>query len=536
MALAALVLFTDLNQPLVDPAEGRQAEVPREMLAHHDWLLPRFGGLPYYEKPPLQYWLTAAAYSAWGPRAWVARLVPAGAAWLAALFTYAWGCRFLGVRSGVMAGVVLCLTPGFVLVGRMAILDSLLATCVLTAWFAAHTAQNRPILHWGWWLLSAFACGLGILTKGPVALALLVPPVLLYNLLTTSAARCRVFSWLCFLFMAIGVAAPWYVAMGVREPGYLEHFFWRDNVLRFVEPFRHQEPWWFYVPVLFGATLPWSFLWPWLAYLLCSRQSSITALRSPALGFAVLAGGWCLVFYSLAGCKSPPYLAPALAPLALIVGACGDAILFQSVGEVNRFLSLAAEVLPRRATPLILGVAAIAPLIAGWYGFTPWPWVIAQCVAVLLLLALWWRSAREARPVTVWATCVLATALCVTLVGRDVFDAFTTRHSIAAAAHVARRWHERTALPLVCYGRQWPSAWFYLRREDVTCIEERSELLSYLQGRPGALILVESGPILDDLLASLPPSVETDVCTTNRIGQAAVVQARQFSAARTSSK
>jgi 4-amino-4-deoxy-L-arabinose transferase-like glycosyltransferase len=527
MALAALVLFADLNQPLADPAEGRQAEVPREMLAHHDWLVPRFGGIPYYEKPPLQYWLTAAAYSTWGPRVWVARLVPVGAAWLAVLFSYLWGCRFLGVRSSILAGVVLCLTPGFVLVGRMAVLDSLLATCVLAAWFAAHAAVSRPTLHRAWWLLSAFACGLGILTKGPVALALFVPPVLLYSVLTTSSARCGVVSWLCYLIVALGVAAPWYVAMGLREPGYLEQFLWRDNVLRFVKPFRHQEPWWFYIPVLFGATLPWSFLWPWMAYFVCSRQPSIGALRTPALGFAVLAAGWCFLFYSLAGCKSPPYLAPMLAPLAIVAGACGEAILFQPIGKANRFLYQAAELLPRRATALILGIMAISPLIVGWIGFTSWPWVIAQCGSMLVLLSLWWRFATGMRPIEAWAACALATTLFVVLAGRDVVDAFTTRHSLASAARVARRWHDRTDLPLVCYGRQWPSAWFYLRREDVTCIEQRRDLLSYLEGRAGALILVESGPILDDLIDSLPPSLEADVRTPVRLGQAAVVQVRR---------
>jgi 4-amino-4-deoxy-L-arabinose transferase-like glycosyltransferase len=528
MALAALVLFTDLDQPLADPAEGRQAEVPREMLAHHDWLLPRFGGLPYYEKPPLQYWMTATAYSIWGPRAWVARLVPVSAAWLAVLLTYVWGCRFLGVRSGFMGGIVLCLTPGFALVGRMVVLDSLLATCVLAAWFAAHAALSRPTLHWGWWVGSAGACSLGILTKGPVALALLVPPVLLYNLLTTSTARCRVIPWFCHLFVALGVSAPWYIAMGLREPGYLEHFFWRNNVLRFVEPFHHQEPWWYYVPVLFAATLPWSFLWPWLAYFLGSRQPSIAALRSSALGFAVLAGGWCLLFYSLAGCKSPPYLAPALAPLALLIGACGEVLLFQPAGKINRFLSQAAEVLPPRATAFLLFISLICPLVAGWYGFTTWPWVLGQCATVLVLLGLWWRFVGETRPVTAWAACALATALWITLGGRDVLNAFTTRHSVAAAARVARRWHDRTDYPLVCYGRQWPSAWFYLRRDDVTCIEERSQLLSYLQDRPGALILVESGPLLDDLLSALPRSVEVDVRTPSRRGQAAVVEVRQI--------
>src|SRR5262245_53278868 len=63
LVVAALILFPKLNRPLLDPDEGRQAEVAREMLAHGDLVLPRLRGSPYLEKPPLQYWLTAAAYT-----------------------------------------------------------------------------------------------------------------------------------------------------------------------------------------------------------------------------------------------------------------------------------------------------------------------------------------------------------------------------------------------------------------------------------------------------------------------------------------
>src|SRR5262249_14871458 len=136
LGLAALLLFPDLGQPLSDPDEGRQAEIPREMVAHDDLITPRMLGLPYYSKPPLQYWLTAAAYAAFGLRPWAARFIPALAAWLAVLLTYLWGRRALGPRPALLGGVGLCLSLGFVTLGRTAVLDSLLAACVAASWYA----------------------------------------------------------------------------------------------------------------------------------------------------------------------------------------------------------------------------------------------------------------------------------------------------------------------------------------------------------------------------------------------------------------
>src|SRR4029079_19423350 len=62
---------------LQHPDEGRYAEIAREMAASGDWVTPRLNGLKYFEKPPMQYWATAAAFNAFGVHEWPARLVAA---------------------------------------------------------------------------------------------------------------------------------------------------------------------------------------------------------------------------------------------------------------------------------------------------------------------------------------------------------------------------------------------------------------------------------------------------------------------------
>jgi 4-amino-4-deoxy-L-arabinose transferase-like glycosyltransferase len=85
-----------------------------------------------------------------------------------------------------------------------------------------------------------------------------------------------------------------------------------------MDPFDHQEPIWFYGPLLLWALLPGTLLLvPLLRYLGGDRAAD---RRTPALGFWLLAGLWCVGFFSLSGCKLPTYILPALPPLALAVG------------------------------------------------------------------------------------------------------------------------------------------------------------------------------------------------------------------------
>src|SRR5262249_7594523 len=145
--------------------------------------------------------------------------------------------------------------PGFISMGRLLILDGVLTLWVALALFTAFEAVRGERLRWGWWGLSAAACGLGVLTKGPVALLLLIPPLWLQHALA-GALWPRWRAWLAFLSVVLAVALPWYVLGCLRMPDFLYHFFWVHNVLRFVEPFDHQNPVWYYGPLLLVGLLP----------------------------------------------------------------------------------------------------------------------------------------------------------------------------------------------------------------------------------------------------------------------------------------
>src|SRR5205814_1152640 len=102
--LLALAWFATVPvRPLLDPDEGRYAEIPREMLASGDWVTPRFDGLLYFEKPPLQYWATAIAYEVFGVSEWSSRLWSVGLAFACLPLTCAWVARLYGGAAARLA-------------------------------------------------------------------------------------------------------------------------------------------------------------------------------------------------------------------------------------------------------------------------------------------------------------------------------------------------------------------------------------------------------------------------------------------------
>jgi 4-amino-4-deoxy-L-arabinose transferase-like glycosyltransferase len=316
--VSGALLYPCLSFFLFEPDEGRYAQIPREMLMRGDWIVPTLQGEPYLDKPPLFYWLVMGAFQLFGFHDWAARLIPALAVQGCILMTYFFGRRLLGERPAFWGALALALAPGFVGMGRLLVLDGMLTFWVTLSIFSALRAVESGTLRRGWWLLAALACGLGVLTKGPVAIVLLLPPLWLYLRLAMRPARIGRGGWILFAGVVLTVALPWYIAVCARLPEFARHFLLVHNVQRYVQPFDHDRPVWFYIPVLFAGLLPWALLAiPFVRFLVSDDEAP---KRSPALGYLLLTAAWCLVFFSLAGSKLPTYILPAFPPLALALG------------------------------------------------------------------------------------------------------------------------------------------------------------------------------------------------------------------------
>ncbi len=320
MALPALLLYPSLGFHLFEPDEGRYAEIPREMLARVEWVVPYLQGEPYLDKPPLFYWLVMLSYRCFGISATAARLVPALAVHICLLLTYFIGRRSVGERAAFWGALLLSLAPGFLSVGRLLILDSLLTLWATLALLAGYEALRGGRLRWGWWLTAATACGLGVLTKGPVILVLFAPPLLAFGWLGKGLVRPSRRALAAFALVVLGLNLPWYVAASIALPEFPRYFFWEHNVVRFLTPFAHREPVWYYGPVMLAGLMPGTLLLVSFARFLGSGDEGVAPQRTPALGYLLLAGGWCVAFFTLSDCKLTTYVMPAFPPLSLALG------------------------------------------------------------------------------------------------------------------------------------------------------------------------------------------------------------------------
>jgi len=350
--LPAVLLYPAMNFYLLEPDEGRYAQIPREMLQSGNYIVPTLMGEPYLDKPPLFYWLVTLSYRLFGVNETAARLVPAICVHLTILAVYWLGRRSVGERAAFWAAFLLGVSPGFIGVARFLILDGLLTFCVTTSILCGYEAVRTGTFRRKWWIIAAVFSGLGFLTKGPISEVLFFPPMIAFAWLTRSTARVKWYDVLLFAGIVVGVNLPWYIAIDLKQPGFAGYFFWEHNVLRFARAFDHLQPVWYYAPVMLFGFLPGTLLFiPYVRSVL--RGDGRT--RSLAGGFWLVTGLWCLAFFSISSSKLPTYILPAYAPLCL---ALGDFI------ARSRWHIM-------RTTPILLGFFAV---LIGAVHFVAVPW------------------------------------------------------------------------------------------------------------------------------------------------------------------
>jgi 4-amino-4-deoxy-L-arabinose transferase-like glycosyltransferase len=324
--LVVVWLATLANRPLFNPDEGRYAEIPREMLSGGDWVIPHLNGLDYIEKPPLQYWATAAMYRLFGVSEFSARLYTA----LTALGTVALigllGARIGGRETGWRAAAVLAGMIMVIVLGQLITLDMSL-TFYMTAGLTGFLLAQRP----GdgapkWMLLAWIAAALGVLTKGLVAAAIPAAVLVIYSLCSRDFApwlRLRLF-WGLPLFLAIVV--PWHWLASLRLDDFLQFFFVHEHFARYLTKVAdREEPWWFFGMVFLIGTVPWTV--PALRVIVSGwRDRALKGPFSPTFFLWI----WVLfvcVFFSLSDSKLMPYILPAMPPLAVLIAALPTATL-----------------------------------------------------------------------------------------------------------------------------------------------------------------------------------------------------------------
>jgi 4-amino-4-deoxy-L-arabinose transferase-like glycosyltransferase len=327
-------------RPLFNPDEGRYAEIPREMVAGGDWVVPHLNGLAYIEKPPLQYWATAVAYRAFGQSVFAARFYVAACALATLLVVGFTARRMWGVAAGWRAAAVLSSMALFVILGQLLTLDmsltfymTLSLAAFLLAQQPAHGAQasaSEGGAATGWMMVAWLATALGVLTKGLIAAAIPVAVLALYSLYTRDVGPWRRTGALWGLPLFFLITVPWHWLAARRTPGFLEFFFVREHLARYLTPSADRlEPWWFFVAVFLAGCIPWTV--PALRALALGWRRPRVAAGPPSRAliprsfdarvFLWLWVAFVCVFFSLSDSKLIPYILPALPALALLMAA-----------------------------------------------------------------------------------------------------------------------------------------------------------------------------------------------------------------------
>jgi 4-amino-4-deoxy-L-arabinose transferase-like glycosyltransferase len=311
LAAATLALAWNLGgHRFLDPDEGRNAEVAREMAATNDYVVPHLDGLPYLDKPVLYFAAAAVTMEALGPGETAARL-PALLATLATIALVVWFARARwGNDAGWLAGLALATMPMVAAYARTTIFDSTLSFFTTAA--VVCFVVERRVLAWA-------AIGAGGLTKGPIAILIPLAALIPYALLTGLPLR-RLFPWRGLLAFAV-VALPWFFAVTARIPEFPHYAFVRETFERVTtRSFHRTAPLWYYLPILPVAAFPWivpalsrlragSVRWAWLA-----RAVNVNA-RDPLLLASWVLGP--LAFFSLNQSKLPQYVLPLMPAFAL---------------------------------------------------------------------------------------------------------------------------------------------------------------------------------------------------------------------------
>lgn len=502
LTVAILLFFSRLGIPLLEPEEARYAEIPRQMLLEGEWLVPTLHGQPYLDKPPLMYWMVMGSYSLFGVHDWAARLVPGLCGVLTVLVSWLWARQVAGRRAALLGAMLLCLCAGYIYYGRMLTMNAPLAlftTASLAAGHVAMTSGRRSL-----WLLAGFCCGLGLLTKGPVAFALTVPSLAVLLFFSTRCLSAK--SWALFFAAAIMTAAPWYAAVSIRQPEFAGYFFWFHNVVRFVQPFDHEGPPWQYLPTLLLGLAPWALLLVPLTRDLLRHDTAVR--RSAPLGAFLMIAGWTLLFFSLAGSKRPVYLVPVFPPFALALGCYLDALIPRA-GLLGVWPALAwvrSRLAFGMTAMILLGAVGIASASLASGAREPDRVVMLLLVAGLAVAVLLTKI-RTRR--TSWA---VAGGACfgVLLVGvqsllPEYAARFSLRHPVNMHAWQARE----TDAPIVCYPHRWDSVGFYTGRTDVLEFsrDRRADLIRAVDTKRPTLLFVQT-KYLPELLDDLPFDLE----------------------------
>ena len=479
LAAATCVFPLVLGIPLLDPDEGLHASIAQEMVERGDWIIPRFIGEPFLDKPILFFWAEALSLRLFGMSEAAVRLPGLMFGLLGAVTTALVGWRLLGRTVGLVAG----LFYGTMFL-PVALTQAATHDVALVPW-----TNLAILLFWqsdrarGWQSSARYTLALGVLlglatlTKGLMGIALVGVAYGLYLLVTRKLTLAACYRGAGAVTLGILMASTWYLAVEARSPGYLYYYIVERHLLGFAtETQCHgDEPWWFYLPVLLGGGLPWiGYLPATIRQLLGERkqQASSTALaeeEETSSGFdngaVTLLWCWllgCTLLLSIAQSKMVTYIWPVFPVVAILAAIAWTRLLEGRLLESARRDLTRTFIFTSVTGPILLPVIMLIIGSKFAIDYSGPVWALAALTALTCWIPpiFWFRARYRATFVSAISCLAFQFVVVMTVVFPPVAE---SRSAAALATYINQR--GRVPSHVMVADERIGSVVFYLRPE-----------------------------------------------------------------------
>ncbi|WP_119327619.1 phospholipid carrier-dependent glycosyltransferase [Cysteiniphilum halobium] len=450
---------------LFTPDEGRYAEIAREMVVNHQYIVPHLDGVIYFEKPPMIYWLTALSLKIFGFNIWAARLPNPVLSIIGVCFVYI-VCRIVYQKRRVSLWAALITGTSILYLGggRYLNLDAgvafFLTVTMLSFW------ASRQYRQTSWqanvWLLNAFIfSGLAVMTKGLIGI---VFPMMIIGLWALIIGKYRLlldYRLYLGLVIVLIISVPWIVAVNHQHPEFFHYYVIVQQILRYATDDQGRQMSKF---VYFGIFIVGFF--PWFGFLPQVFKSVLTKFkmrkRHENEWFLFVWGMAILLFFAFSKSILMGYLIPIVTPIAILIARRIDKILNASTlpksTKASVIVALVFFIIIACAfviLPFIPKFAMFFSEIAGFY----WP---AALVSLMTAIAGFiYLKRNNLKAIMLWFVCAMMIILNLGWSGSQYF----AQKSVRPLTHIVAPLLKTYPHAVVAnYGGYYYDAQFYLDR------------------------------------------------------------------------
>jgi 4-amino-4-deoxy-L-arabinose transferase-like glycosyltransferase len=514
LALAGLLLFLGLGANTIwDANEAFYVDTPRHMVESGDYINPEFNGEPRMNKPVLSYWVVAAFYQVFGVSVAIERVAIAVGALGILYAAYLFGRSLGGTTTGLVAALIVATAPRFVMFSRRIFIDVWVTMFMALALACFVLAETKPQHRRRYlWLMYA-AIGLGVLTKGPIALLFPAATIGTWLILERRLSDLKSFSLISGTLIVLAIVVPWWAVIYAQQGWEPVQAFWLgENFGRYTESMQPGErDIFFYIPVVLGDLFPWTLFLVaglgWGAMSLWNRESPIARLL-------MLWIVWHVGVFSFSESKQDLYVFPIVPALAALTACVLVHGLAHGAKWVSRVSVATAVLMAGLGVALVwlFGAKAYAHQMAGANALAAMLGIGALVIATLAL------RGRSAWAVSAIAATMVAGNYVFALVALPAVEAY--KPVLPMVKIIEARTLPTDPPPVVAHYRSvLPSMAFYLKR-PIEDIFDMPTLVARSQQAPAMYVLLKPDEFAEFQMRLTPANVSTCIVSRHTLFEA----------------